>query len=528
MNVCIAGRRWGRRRAPRRLWFLGSGVGPPDARTSVGRPPAGRGRAQEPAGSPSRRPPPPRVVAAFVAGALAALVPAPAGAAPPQPLQLPSVTRVTLDNGLRLIVAESHEVPLVEFYGMIGAGAAQDPEGKEGLAALTADAITRGAGELSAEDFARKVESLGGELRASAGTDGTIVNGEFLADDFGTGVELLRKILREPTLAPDEIRRGREEQLAELLASLEDPSTVAEKCFAQFLYGAYPYGRWVQGTKASVAGLGRGNVRNFYRRWYRPNNLILAVVGDVTTADAVARLREAFGTWEARPDAVPTRAGPPDPLTARRVLLVDQPDASQAQIRIGAIGMKRNDPALLPAQVANTILGGGFSSKLVEELRVKRSLTYGASSAFAARLTGGDFRISTFSKNPTAVETLALALDVEGAFRREPVDPQALDKAKSYLEGQFPLRLETPDALAARLAEIDFYGLPHDELETYVPRVAAVTPPDAAQSAERHMPAPEQVAIVVVGRASEIQPTLEARFGPVRVVTREACDAPVQ
>ena len=456
------------------------------------------------------------------------VVAAAASAAPPERMELPPVTRVTLENGMRLIVAETHDVPLVEFYGMIGAGAAQDPPEKEGLAALTADAITRGAGELSAEEFDRKVESLGAELDANAGTDGTIVNGEFLSEDFGTGVDLLRKILREPTFATDEIRRGRQAQLAELVGSLEDPSTVAEKCFASFLYGTYPYGRWIQGTKASVAGLGRGNVRNFYRHWYRPNNMILAVVGDVTTADAVARLREAFATWEARPDAVPTRAGPPDALTARRVLLVDLPDASQAQIRVGAIAMKRSDPALLRAQVANTVLGGGFSSELVEELRVKRSLTYGASSAFAARLTGGDFRMSTFSKSPTAVETLALALEVEGGFRRDLVDPKALDKAKSYLEGQFPLRLESPDALAARLAEIQFFGLPKDELETYVPRVAAVTPADAAQAAEQHMPTPEQVAIVVVGKADEIRPALEARFGPVRVATREACDAPLQ
>jgi zinc protease len=463
------------------------------------------------------------LVLAFVVTAIGA-----ARAAPPEPLQLPPVTRVTLDNGLRLLVAETHEVPLVEFYGMMGAGAAEDPDGKEGLAALTADAITRGAGNLSAEEFARTVESLGGEIRAEAGTDATIVNAEFLAEDFATGLELLRKILREPTLDPDEIRRGRQAQLAELLGSLEDPSTVAEKCFARFLYSDYPYGRWVPGTSTSVLGLGRGNVRNFFRRWYRPNNLILGVVGDIKTDDAIARLRDAFGSWEGRPDAVPTRAGPPEPLAARRVLLVDQPDASQAQIRIGAMALKRNDPALLPAQVANTVLGGGFSSKLVEELRVKRSLTYGASSAFVARLTGGDFRISTFSKSPTAVETLALALDVEDGFRRTPIDPKALDKARSYLVGQFPLRLETPDALAARLVEIEFFGLPKDDLETYVPRVTAVTPPIASEAAARRMPAPDQVAIVVVGRASEIKPALEARFGPVRTTTRAACDAPFE
>ena len=206
-------------------------------------------------------------------------------------------------------------------------------------------------------------------------------------------------------------------------------------------------------------------MRNFYERWYHPNNTILSVVGDISAADALARVREAFGTWEGRADAVPSRAGPPAPLTTRRVLLVDQPDASQAQIRIGAIAMARNDPQLLPSQVANTVLGGGFSSQLVEELRIKRSLTYGASSGFVPRLTGGDFRISTFSKSPTAVEVLALALEVEGKFRSDGIDPKALAKARSYMEGQFPLHLETPEALAARAAEIEFFDLlPKDDL----------------------------------------------------------------
>jgi zinc protease len=127
---------------------------------------------------------------------------------------LPPVTRVTLENGLRVIVAEAHEVPLVEFYTMVGAGSAQDPAGKEGLASLTADLLTRGAGKLSAEDFARTVESLGGSIAADAGTDGTIVSGEFLRDDFPTGLDLLRQVLREPTFAPDEVRRARDAQLA--------------------------------------------------------------------------------------------------------------------------------------------------------------------------------------------------------------------------------------------------------------------------------------------------------------------------
>jgi zinc protease len=212
------------------------------------------------------------------------------------------------------------------------------------------------------------------------------------------------------------------------------------------------------------------------------------------------------------------------------VLLVDKPDATQTQLRMGAIALARNHPDLLPAQVANTILGGGFTSRLIEELRVKRSLTYGASSAFVARRTTGDFRLQTFTKTPTTVETLRLALDVAGTFRATPLDPRLVAKAKTFLRGQFPLRVETPEALAARLAEIEFNGLPDDELVTYRSRVAAVTPATASAAARAHMPPPDAVAIVVVGKASEIRGPLEAVFGPVRVVAPRECDtlAPIR
>ena len=273
-----------------------------------------------------------------------------------------------------------------------------------------------------------------------------------------------------------------------------------------------------------MSDIGRSDVTAYYDRWYRPNNTTLVLVGDVSAVDAVIRLREAFGAWRARPDAIPLRPTAPEPVAARRVLLVDKPDATQAQIRFGNVAIKRSDPDYLPAQVANTILGGGFTSKLIEELRVKRSLTYAAWSMFAARFGGGDFRLGTFTKNPTTAETLDLALTVEGDFRNRLPDRKALDKAKSYLRGQFPLRLETPDALAARLAEIEFYGLPVDELATFRRRVAAVTPADVQRVARAHMPPPDRVAVVVVGQASQVRAPLEAKFGPVETVAPDACE----
>ncbi len=437
---------------------------------------------------------------------------------------LPPTTRATLDNGLRVIVAEYHELPLVELYALVGAGAAQDPPGQDGVSALTANLLHRGAGKRDAEELARAIESLGGRIAALPGTDGTIVTGEFLRDDFATGLGLFRDVLTDPNLARDEVRRARDEQLAGIVAEREDTAAVAEKCYAGFLYGSYPYGRPVEGRRETVAKLGRSEVGKYYERWYHPNATILVVVGDVAAADAVERIRAAFGGWKASPDAVAARAGQPEAVTARRMLLVDKADATQAQIRFGNVSIRRNDPDYIPAQVANTILGGGFTSELIEELRVKRSLTYAAWSQFSARLVGGDFRVGTFTKNKTSAETLDLALAVEGGFRTKPATAKELDKAKTYLRGQYPLRLETPEALAARLAEVEFYGLPPDELTTFRSRVAAVGAADVQRAAETHMPPPDRTAVVVVGQAAQIRAPLEAKFGPIKTIAAEDCD----
>jgi zinc protease len=438
---------------------------------------------------------------------------------------VPDVTRATLDNGLRVVVAEWHELPLVQFHVIVGAGAAQDPAGKEGLAALTASVITRGTDTLDARALARTIDSLGGRLDASAGYDGTVATGEFLAKDFATGLDLLRQVLVAPRLARDEVRRARDEQLASIVASLENPSTIVEKCYAGFLYGPHPYGRPIEGRSAAVRDLGRGDVEDFHGRWYRPNATILVVVGDVQARTVLDAVTAQFGAWKPRPDAVAQPAAPPTPVAARRVLLVDKVDATQTQIRFGDVSIARNDPDYTAATVASTILGGGFTSRLIEELRIKRSLTYSAWSAFSARRNGGDFRVGTFTKSATTAETVALALQVEQDFRTSPPPADALEKAKTYLRGQFPLRIEAPDALAARLAEIEFHGLPPDDLVTYPDRVRAITGADVLRVAQQHMPDPDHVAIVIVGRAAEVRDQLTARFGAMQEMGPEACES---
>ena len=349
------------------------------------------------------------------------------------------------------------------------------------------------------------------------------MSADFLAEDVDAGIALLRAVLREPRLERGEIRRARDELVGQLVADLEDPSTVATQCLGAWLYGAHPYGRPPKGLPATVEDLGAGDVRRFYGQWYRPNNMTITLVGDVRADQAIERLRAAFNDWPASPGGVPVRSAPPEPLRERRVLLVDKPDASQSQIRLGGIAMRRADPDLLPAQVANTALGGGFSSILIDELRVKRSLTYGAFSAYAARLTGGDFRVMTSTKTETTLQALDLTLGILGRFRADVPAAAPLAKAKAFVRGQFARQVETAGALGQRLGEIEFFGLPQDELTTYRRRVDAVTIAGAHRVLEQHQPATDAMAIVVLGKAAVLRAPLEARFGPVRVVTPEGC-----
>jgi zinc protease len=453
--------------------------------------------------------------------AAALLVPAFAAAAE---LRLPPVHRATFPNGMRVVVVEDHELPLMDITVFVGAGVAQDPADRLGLAELTADSLLRGAGRYSAPALARAIEDLGGTIEAAAGYDATIVSADFLADDVAAGIELLRLVLREPRLDRAEVRRARDELAAELVADLEDPSAVANQCLAAFLYAAHPYGRPPKGARSTVGGLGHREVRRFYERWYRPNNVILTLVGDVRAEMAIDRLRRAFGDWQPRTDAGPVRSAPPGPVAAPRVLLVDKPDATQSQIRFGGVALPRAARELLTAQVGNTILGGGFSSILIDELRVKRSLTYGAFSGYVPRLTGGDFRVSTSTKTETTLPALALALEVVDRFRGSPPQPNALAKAKTFTVGQFVRQIETANALGLRLAEIEFFGLPQNELATYVGRTEALTAPAVHQVVSRHQPPSSEMAIVVLGQAAKLRQPLEAKYGAVRVVRPEECE----
>jgi zinc protease len=437
-----------------------------------------------------------------------------AGEKPAPGFQVPAPQRTTLRNGLQLLVLEQRAVPLVQMQLLVRSGSVSDPPGREGTAELLARLLKRGTAGRTAEQFVEQVEFLGGTLEADAEPERIRVTGEFAARDFEAGLALLSEMVQKPALRDEEFEKERGLALADLEAALDEPERLAGRAFAAWLFGSHPYGRPGDGTQRSLAAMKRSDVADFHQAHVSPGNAVLAIVGDVGAPKARQAAERLFGSWKKRP-VLESRPTEPASVRGRRVLLVDKPDATQCQIRFGNLGPRRADPDLVPLTVVNVVLGNGFTSWLVDEIRVKRGLTYSIRSSLAPRRAPGAYVVSTFSRNATVVETLKRSIELMARMRSSGPGEADLDKGRNYVAGLYPLRIESSDALAAEILDVEFYGLGPDYISRYQDRIRAVGPEAAQAAASRYVPA-EDLAIVVVGPADELKAPL-AELGPVTI-----------
>ena len=256
------------------------------------------------------------------------------------------------------------------------------------------------------------------------------------------------------------------------------------------------------------------DVTAFHARHFRPSASFVVAVGAVSPDEVLALVRRRFGGWKAGPDGV-VEVPPPEPPVSG-VLVVDKPDVTQTQVRIASPGFPRRSPDYFPGVVSSALLGGGFTSRLMEAIRVNRGLSYGVRSRFSTSGSGGLFFISTFTKVETTGEIVQVALDETARFCDEGPGAEELDRTQSYLSGLYPLSLETHDQLAEKLADLALFGLGDDEVSAFRDRVRAVTPEQCRDIARRYFPLERRV-VVAVGPAKAITRQLE-RFGPVKVV----------
>jgi zinc protease len=427
---------------------------------------------------------------------------------PARPVQFPPYEVRTLPNGLQVVVVLHHEQPVVSMRLIVRAGSAFDPREKIGLAHLAASLLdqgTAGATPRSATEMNDAIDFIGGEMGAGAGTDLSFISMRVMKDSFDVGLRMLSDMTRYPAFAPAEIDRQRQQMLSSLQVSLDDPEFIANSVFDRLVYGLHPYGLPELGTPQTIAAISRGDLVAFHDRNFAPNNAILAVVGDLSAPEAFDGVSRVFGDWARRDVPAQTFVAPPDP--AKRVVVIDKPDAVQTEVRVGHLGVKRDTPDYMALNLALRILGGEGANRLHQVLRTERSLTYGAQADMDTLKEAGDFEAETNTRTEATGEVVRLIIDEFWRIQRERVSERELGDAKAYMTGSFPMTIETPDAIATQVLNVMFYGLPLEELQSFRDRVNAVTVDDIERVARNYL-RPGLLSIVLVGNAAGFAPQL--------------------
>jgi zinc protease len=431
------------------------------------------------------------------------------------PYAFPRFERQTLDNGMTLIVAPVHKLPLVTVVAVIEAGASCDPQGKEGLAGLVAQMLPEGTSTLDGEALALRFEGLGASIHTSADWDVATASLTVMSQLLEPALALIADMLTAPRYPARELERLKAERLADLMKLRTEPRGLADEMTSRFVYAPEArYSKPEAGSAVSVAGLGTRDVGELYSARYRPAAVTLVMSGDVTVAAATALAERVFGSWRG---TIPGGQGIVDgaALTPRAVHLIAKPDAPQSELRIAHVGVPRTHPDYFRIVVMNALLGGLFSSRINLNLRERNAFTYGARSEYDWRRGAGPFVISTaVASNVTAAAAREALAEVE-RMRSEPVGNDELTLATSYLEGVFPIRYETTSAIAYAIATMAIYGLDESYFDTYRSNVASVTAQDVLEAARRHV-LPERLRLIVVGDPAIVRAPLEAMdVGPV-------------
>ncbi len=396
----------------------------------------------------------------------------------------PKIEHWVTDKGARVYFIETHALPVVDINMVFNAASAREPSEKQGLAMLTSDMLLEGSGELDSKAVAEGFEDRGAEVGTSSLRDMAIVSLRSLSDEeyLEPVVGLLAKVIADPVFPAKNLAREKARSLQSLDHSLQQPATVGKRKLYELLYNGHPYANHPSGTHASIQSISRADIVDFYQQFYVASNMVIALVGDLSLAQAkqlANRLTSPLKKGKpavALPDVAAIKGG------EQRIEF----PSTQTHIMTAYLGTKRDDPRYLALKVGNYSLGGGgFQSRLMDEIRDKRGLSYGAYSYFQPMQQTGTFIAALATKNKKLEEALAVSNEVIDKFLKTGPTEKELTLAKKNITGGFPLTIDSNKKLVSTLASIGFYSLPVDYLETYIDRVNAVdrkTVTDALQS----------------------------------------------
>ncbi len=399
-------------------------------------------------------------------------------------------------------VETSRALPMVSVVISFRSGSVHDPAGKEGLSRITARMLRRGCEGYTKERIEETIDSLGGEFGADTLMSGTTVSFEVIRRSLDPFADLVATMLGKTTVADDELARLLRESKAEIIESRDSDRLLASRAFRRSLFTGHPYGRRAAGTLDTLEHIGAGDVRAFYARHYTRRNAVVAMSGDISQSEGEAlaeRLLAGIPDGEPVPDPAPPPAAP----GGRRLVFVDKPDRTQCQMIAGGLGTHPKDPDHVPLLVANTVFGGTFTSRLMQEIRVKRGWSYGAGSRAGFDRQRDAFTMSAAPAATDAPGCLALMLELLAAWRKDGITQEELDFVKKYLVRSHAFEIDTARKRVHQKLERALYDLPDDYHSAFLDKVQAVTL-ETANTAVKERISEENVVIGVVGTHAEI------------------------
>jgi zinc protease len=418
---------------------------------------------------------------------------------------------VKLENGLRILFIEDRSLPRVGFNLMVMTGSAHDPDSKPGLNYITAALLEKGTTKRSASQYADAMGQIASELNISPGVDYTNVGASSLSTEKQQCLDLMAEAVLSPAFAEEELRRERTKLEAEIAHIVDNPSKFTDLKMDLIAFGNHPYSHPSFGTLESMKTMSQSEVVKHYFKFYRPNNALLAVTGDIDNSFK-DKVKKTFSAWQAK-EIQPAIFPLMNEVPAKEIHLFSKPDLAQAQIRLVSRGIKRTDPDYLKLKIANAILGGDFVSRLNMKVRDDLGLTYSIHSAFDPRLDFGLFEISTFTRNEKIGETIVQTKAVLQQFVDDGVKKSEVEAVKNVMAGQFPGSIETTDKLAYSLQILRRYGIPDDYLQSFRDNLQKITAKDVNEAIRRHI-RPEYMKTVVYADKEKVQDQL-AKIGTV-------------
>lgn len=444
--------------------------------------------------------------------------PAPAA---PRELRIGAPVEQSLTNGLRVVLAERRGVQLVSAQLLVLSGSEADPPRRAGLASLTAGLLTKGTRRYSASALAQAAETLGGSLESAAGWNQATVAITVAVPQLDPALGLVAEAVLRPSFAQAELDRLRTQALDEMKVAYSQPGTLAVLAAQHVLFGTGPYGHPAGGTPASLPRIQRTDLQALHTQRFRPDNAVLVLSGDLDVATALTLANKHFGGWKKPATALPAARLASAGL-AQQLTVIDMPQSGQAAVVV-VLPIPDSERDRAARDVMNSVLGGGYSSRLNQEIRIKRGLSYGASSRLDARRDGGVLRISVQTKNESAAEVLALVQGELDSLAKAPVGSDELAARKATLIGNFSRSVETTAGLNEAVGALIVAGRSPAELQRRIETLVAVSPAEMqAYAAASLLPARRRV--VVAGVAAQFVEALKAQGAAVTVVPQSALD----